>query len=287
MNLGKLVFCWFTVDCWHILTCKINLKLLPLSVYHLDDHIKGVKWVSHVICVEEKRNAYRVLVGKLKVRKRPPGRPRHRWENSIKLDLKEIAWEGMAWTNLAQGRDQGHSLVRIVMNLCVQSGEFLERLSNYYCFKEGLFSNELFNSKWIHLGTILDKGVRAIENSYHKHWGWLPIGTPAVASARLQCLWWLFLASCAPLGRIIFKWVSFEHLSLLIFALWEVLNSFCVEQYVSPICVTFLYSSWTCLFCLLLFLDTDWNYFKWLLHIYSYYDCSWFCLCVIFMFFIL
>jgi hypothetical protein len=51
----------------------------------------------------------------------------------------------MAWTNLPQDRDQGHSVVRIIMNFCVQSREFLERLSNYYCFKEGLFSNELFN----------------------------------------------------------------------------------------------------------------------------------------------
>lgn len=120
MNLGKLVFFWFTVDCWHILTCKINLKLLILSVYYLGDQIKGGKWESYVIRVEEKRNAYRVLMGKLKVRKRPPGRPRHRWEDSIKLELKEIAWEGMDWTNLAQDRDQEHSLVRIVVNLCVQ-----------------------------------------------------------------------------------------------------------------------------------------------------------------------
>ena len=86
---------------------------------------RGVKWVSLMICVEKKRNAYRVLVGKLKVRKRPPGRPSHRWEDSIKLNFKEIAWEGIDWTNLALDRDC--SVVRTVMNLSVQLkvGNFL------------------------------------------------------------------------------------------------------------------------------------------------------------------
>jgi len=139
MNLGKLVFCWFTVDCWHILTCKINLKLLTLTVYYLGEHIKGVKWVSHMMCVEEKRNVCRVMVGKLKVRKRPLRRPRHRWEDSINLDLKEVAWEGMNWTHLAQDRNQGHSLVRTVMSLCFQLklGNFLRGWATISALKRG------------------------------------------------------------------------------------------------------------------------------------------------------
>jgi hypothetical protein len=47
----------------------------------------------------EKRNAYRILVGKLEG-KRPPGRPRHRWEN-IRIDLRETGWGGMDWIDLA------------------------------------------------------------------------------------------------------------------------------------------------------------------------------------------
>jgi hypothetical protein len=44
----------------------------------------------------EKRNAYRVLVGKLEG-KRPLERPRRRWVNNIKMDLREIGWDGMDW----------------------------------------------------------------------------------------------------------------------------------------------------------------------------------------------
>jgi hypothetical protein len=49
----------------------------------------------------EKRNAYRILVGKLEG-KSPLGRPRLRWEDNIKMDLREIAWDGMDWIDLAQ-----------------------------------------------------------------------------------------------------------------------------------------------------------------------------------------
>jgi hypothetical protein len=48
----------------------------------------------------EKRNAYRILVGKPK-EKTPLGRPRRRWEDNIKMDLREIGWGGMEWIDLA------------------------------------------------------------------------------------------------------------------------------------------------------------------------------------------
>jgi hypothetical protein len=51
-----------------------------------------------------KRNAYRILMGKPEG-KRPLGRPRCGWVNSIKMDLKEIGWDGMDWIDLAQDRD--------------------------------------------------------------------------------------------------------------------------------------------------------------------------------------
>jgi hypothetical protein len=53
----------------------------------------------------EKRNAYRTLVGKPEA-KRPPGRPRLRWEDNIRMDLRVIGWGGMDWIDLAQDRDQ-------------------------------------------------------------------------------------------------------------------------------------------------------------------------------------
>jgi hypothetical protein len=49
----------------------------------------------------------------------PLGRPRHRWVNNIKMDLREIRWDGMDWIDLAQDRDQWRALVNTVMNLRV------------------------------------------------------------------------------------------------------------------------------------------------------------------------
>jgi hypothetical protein len=66
----------------------------------------------------EKRNAYRILVRKPEG-VRPLGRPRRRWEGSIKMDLREIVWDGMDWIDLAQNRDQWRALVNMVMNLRV------------------------------------------------------------------------------------------------------------------------------------------------------------------------
>jgi hypothetical protein len=47
----------------------------------------------------ETRNAYRILVGKPE-RKRPLGRPRRRWVDNIKMDLRHIGWDGMGWDGL-------------------------------------------------------------------------------------------------------------------------------------------------------------------------------------------
>jgi hypothetical protein len=64
----------------------------------------------------EKRNAYRILVGKPEG-KRPLGRPRRRWVDNIKMDLREIEWDGMDWIDLAQDRDRWRAPVNTVMNL--------------------------------------------------------------------------------------------------------------------------------------------------------------------------
>jgi hypothetical protein len=72
----------------------------------------------YVALMGEKRNAYRILVGKLE-EKRPLRRPRRRWVDNIKIDLGEIGWVGMFWIDLAQDRDQWRALVNTVMNLRV------------------------------------------------------------------------------------------------------------------------------------------------------------------------
>jgi hypothetical protein len=51
--------------------------------------------------------------------RRPLGRPRHRWENSIKMDLQEVEWDGVAWIDVTQDRDRWQALVNAVMNLRV------------------------------------------------------------------------------------------------------------------------------------------------------------------------
>jgi hypothetical protein len=66
----------------------------------------------------ENRKAYRILVGKPDG-KRPLGRPRRRWVNNIKMDLREIDWDGFDWIDLAQARDQWRALVNTVMDLRV------------------------------------------------------------------------------------------------------------------------------------------------------------------------
>jgi hypothetical protein len=65
----------------------------------------------------EKINAYRILVGKPEG-KRPLRRPR-RWVDSIKIDLRELGWDGIDWIDLAQDRDRWRALVNMVMNLQV------------------------------------------------------------------------------------------------------------------------------------------------------------------------
>jgi hypothetical protein len=66
----------------------------------------------------EKRNAYRILVGKPEG-KRPQGSPRRKWMYNIKMALGEIKWDDMEWIDLAQDRDQWRALVNTVMSLRV------------------------------------------------------------------------------------------------------------------------------------------------------------------------
>jgi hypothetical protein len=66
----------------------------------------------------ERRGAYKALVGKPDGR-RPLGRPRRRWEDNIKMELRKVVWGGMDWIDLAQDRDRWRTVVNAVMNLRV------------------------------------------------------------------------------------------------------------------------------------------------------------------------
>ncbi|KAJ4425769.1 hypothetical protein ANN_27392 [Periplaneta americana] len=91
------------------------------ALYSLPDIIRNIKsrclrWAGHVARMGESRNAYRVLVGRPEG-KRPLGRPRRRWEDNIKMDLRDVGYDGRDWINLAQDRDQWRAYVRAAMNL--------------------------------------------------------------------------------------------------------------------------------------------------------------------------
>jgi hypothetical protein len=60
---------------------------------------RSMRWEGHVARMGAKRNEYRILLG-MSERKRPLGRPRRRWVNNIKIDLREIGWDGMGWDGL-------------------------------------------------------------------------------------------------------------------------------------------------------------------------------------------
>jgi hypothetical protein len=79
---------------------------------------RRMRWAGHVAGMEEKRNVYRLLVGKPKGR-RPLGRPRRRWIDNIMMDLLEIGLSVVDWIGLAKDRYRWRALVNSVMNLRV------------------------------------------------------------------------------------------------------------------------------------------------------------------------
>jgi hypothetical protein len=81
---------------------------------------RRMRWAGHVARMGEGRNVYRVLMGKPE-RRRPLGRPRRRWEDGIRLDVRKISWGCVDWIQLAQDRDRWRTFVNTVMNLRVQA----------------------------------------------------------------------------------------------------------------------------------------------------------------------
>jgi hypothetical protein len=93
------------------------------NLYSSTDIIRQVKSrrmrrAGHVARMGEERNVYKVLVGKPEG-KRPLGRPRRRWEDGIRMNLREIGFGSVDWIQLAQDRDRWRAVVSAVMNLRV------------------------------------------------------------------------------------------------------------------------------------------------------------------------
>jgi hypothetical protein len=75
---------------------------------------RRMRWAGRVVRMREKRNVYGLFVGK------PEGkRPRRRWVDKVRVDLREIGWDGVDWIDMDQNRDHWRALVNTVLNLGV------------------------------------------------------------------------------------------------------------------------------------------------------------------------
>jgi hypothetical protein len=98
------------------------LKELSCTVLYSSPNIiriiksRRMRWAGHVARRGEKRNAYRLLVGKPEG-KRPLGRPRLRWVDNIRMDLGEVGWGDVDWIGLAQDRNRWRALMNSVLNI--------------------------------------------------------------------------------------------------------------------------------------------------------------------------
>jgi hypothetical protein len=93
------------------------------DLYYLPNIVRVVKsrrmrWTGHVAHTGKGRGVHRVVVRKPEG-KRSLGRPRHRWEDNIKMDLQEVGWSCGDWMELAQDRDRWRALVGTLRNLRV------------------------------------------------------------------------------------------------------------------------------------------------------------------------
>jgi hypothetical protein len=122
VNVEKTKICWCHVT---RMQAKIGRKLYNerlSDLYSLPSVIRIIKstkrWMAHVVLMREKRNMYRLLVGKPEGR-RPLGRPRCGWIDNIKKDLLEIGLSAVDWIGLTQDRYRWRVHVNMVINLRV------------------------------------------------------------------------------------------------------------------------------------------------------------------------
>jgi hypothetical protein len=118
VQVMKFAFAFFQIAQNHVqFNIILQVLFLPI-ILNMLDILYVMRWAGHVARMGKRRGAYRVLVGKPEGR-RPLGRPRRRWEDNIKTDLREAGCACVDWIGLAQDRDRWRALVSAVMNLRV------------------------------------------------------------------------------------------------------------------------------------------------------------------------
>jgi hypothetical protein len=108
-------------ECVYVRVCKhcvLGISVIfPHSIVRVIK-ARRIRWAGHVARMGEVRGAYNILVGRPDGR-RPLGRPRRRWEDNIKIDLREIGFGDVDWIHWAHDRNRWRALVNMVMNLRV------------------------------------------------------------------------------------------------------------------------------------------------------------------------
>jgi hypothetical protein len=100
-----------------VITDTNNIYLIFMYIYKIRDQVKEDEMGRECNNCGEEECIYDI--GGKAEGKRPLGRPRRMSVDNIKMDLREIGWDGMAWIDLAQDRDRWRALVNTVMNLRV------------------------------------------------------------------------------------------------------------------------------------------------------------------------
>jgi hypothetical protein len=100
-----------------------SFMIVLLTQYCAGDQI-GVRWAGHAVRMGESRVVYKVLVGTPEG-KNPLGRPWHKWEDNIKMDLQEVGCEVMDWIDVAQDRDEWQALVNVKLIYSVKTQHIL------------------------------------------------------------------------------------------------------------------------------------------------------------------
>ena len=107
----------------------IYIYIYVHSLYHSPNIVRVIKsrrlrWAGHVARMEEGRSAFKVLTGK-PTGKRPLGRPRCRWEDIIRMNIRETDINARNWVYLAQDRDYWRALVNAPLNLSHKPWSYL------------------------------------------------------------------------------------------------------------------------------------------------------------------
>ncbi|KAJ4448523.1 hypothetical protein ANN_10541 [Periplaneta americana] len=137
--------------------------------------ILRLRWAGQVARMGESRNAYRMLVGRPEG-KRPLGRPRRRWEDNIKMDLREVGYDGRDWINLAQDRDQWRAYVRAAMNLRQEDRDITYALfCSVLCIVEQVLFDEILILSVEENPHVYDKRRASYKDEKMKENTWLSI----------------------------------------------------------------------------------------------------------------